>query len=102
MLRHSNSTMSFWAAGTVGLLSVFLPCGWLYGFAVVTAATQTLWGGVWVMTVFWLGTLPALSFAPIALRRLLLPLQQRWPHSTTAVWILAGCLAMSHRWMMGF
>lgn len=44
----------------IGLLTTFLPCGWLYAFAITAAGTGSpLWGAV-VMAVFWSGTLPVL------------------------------------------
>ncbi len=45
----------------LGLLSVLLPCGWLYSYLIAAATTQTAINGALVMTVFWLGGLPALS-----------------------------------------
>ncbi|NND98253.1 MAG: sulfite exporter TauE/SafE family protein [Pirellulaceae bacterium] len=44
----------------VGLLTTFLPCGWLYLFALVAAGTGSVWLGPLVMATFWLGTVPAL------------------------------------------
>ncbi len=45
----------------LGLLSVFLPCGWLYSYVLAAAATQSAFSGTIVMALFWLGGLPALS-----------------------------------------
>jgi sulfite exporter TauE/SafE len=48
-----------------GLISTWLPCGWLYVFAIAAAgAGGMLWGMV-LMTAFWIGTLPLLSMVPI-------------------------------------
>jgi sulfite exporter TauE/SafE len=49
----------------VGLLTAFLPCGWLYAFAVSAAATKNAVGGSLVMLAFFLGTVPALLGAQI-------------------------------------
>lgn len=46
-----------------GLLTAFLPCGWLYVFAIVAAGTGTAWLGALTMAAFWLGTVPALVAA---------------------------------------
>lgn len=43
-----------------GLLTAFLPCGWLYLFALVAAGTGSLVMGPVVMAAFWLGSVPAL------------------------------------------
>ena len=45
------------ALGT-GILTVLLPCGWLYLFAFVAAGTGTSSLGAVVMLAFWLGTVP--------------------------------------------
>ncbi len=66
-------------AMSVGLLSVFLPCGWLYGFVLGAVATQSpIYGAAFLFT-FWLGTLPAMSVAPIFIRKILSPLTQKSP-----------------------
>ncbi len=43
-----------------GLLTAFLPCGWLYLFALVAAGTGSAMMGAIVMSAFWIGTVPAL------------------------------------------
>lgn len=43
-----------------GLLSVLLPCGWLYSFVAAAATTQSPAAGSLVMFLFWLGGLPTL------------------------------------------
>ncbi len=43
-----------------GLLTAFLPCGWLYLFALVAAGTGSALMGSLVMMAFWLGSVPAL------------------------------------------
>lgn len=55
----------------VGLLTAFLPCGWLYTYVLAAIATQSAWGGVFVMGLFWLGGLPVLLSAPTLIRRLI-------------------------------
>ncbi len=44
----------------LGATSTLLPCGWLYTFLALAAGSGSPWQGVVVMSVFWLGTLPAL------------------------------------------
>lgn len=44
-----------------GLLSTWLPCGWLYVFALASATAGSLVGSVMTMAAFWVGTLPSLS-----------------------------------------
>jgi len=45
----------------VGLLTTWLPCGWLYLFVLVAAGTGNVVAAMLVMTAFWVGTLPALT-----------------------------------------
>ncbi|MFM9065588.1 MAG: sulfite exporter TauE/SafE family protein [Pirellula sp.] len=44
-----------------GLLSTWLPCGWLYLFALASATAGSVYLSLSMMAAFWLGTLPALS-----------------------------------------
>ena len=53
----------------LGLLSIFLPCGWLYSYAFAAVATQSAVGGAILMGLFWLGTLPALSAISLFMRK---------------------------------
>lgn len=45
----------------IGLVTTLLPCGWLYLFVLVAAATASPVTATWVMAAFWIGTLPALT-----------------------------------------
>ena len=55
----SGSTKSF----AIGLISVLLPCGWLYGFVLGAIATGSPIKGAIFLGAFWLGTIPALSIS---------------------------------------
>lgn len=44
-----------------GLLSTWLPCGWLYLFVLAAATAGGWFPSMMMMGAFWLGTLPALS-----------------------------------------
>lgn len=44
-----------------GLLTTWLPCGWLYLFVLVAAGTGDALAALVVMAAFWVGTLPALT-----------------------------------------
>jgi sulfite exporter TauE/SafE len=48
-------------AAAVGALTGLLPCGWLYAFLLAAASTSSAWQGAWVMILFGLGAVPALS-----------------------------------------
>lgn len=75
-------------AATAGILSAFLPCGWLHLFLLGAVATQSFTRGALYLAVFWLGTVPALSFAPWAVSRVLAPWRARRPK-------LAGALIIA-------
>jgi sulfite exporter TauE/SafE len=50
-----------WRAVAIGMVTTLLPCGWLYLFVLVAAATASVAPAMMVMTAFWIGTLPALT-----------------------------------------
>ena len=47
----------------IGLATPLLPCGWLYAFAAIAAASASPWLGALIMGAFWLGTVPAVVLA---------------------------------------
>ena len=81
----------------LGLASALLPCGWLYGFVLVAAATASVTSGVVVMATFWLGTVPALAGFAIFVRKSLPGLQKRLPHLIPLVWITLGIVTIVER-----
>lgn len=48
-------------AVAIGVITTWLPCGWLYLFLLVAASTANVGAAVLVMFAFWIGTLPALT-----------------------------------------
>ena len=59
--KSVHAKTPLWNAYVWGLLSTWLPCGWLYLFALASATAGSLLSSVMMMVAFWLGTLPALS-----------------------------------------
>ena len=80
----------------LGLFSTLLPCGWLYGFAVLAAGTGHPWSGMLVMASFWVGTVPVMLGLGLSLQWLTAPLRRRLPVVTAAVLIAVGLL-----WLVG-
>ena len=79
----------------LGVLSTFLPCGWLYAFVAVAAATaHPLWGMLSMMA-FWLGTVPALVAVAGVSRLITAPLHKYVPRITALLLIAAGLFALS-------
>jgi uncharacterized protein len=74
----------------VGFLSFLLPCGFLYGAVLVSLSFQNPLISLGVMVFFWLGTTPAMSFAPELLKRVLKPLQARSPLMLSLFFICLG------------
>ena len=91
----ANLGSSAIAALMVGSLTVFLPCGHLYGFLIGAAATGSTFAGGIFMLAFWLGTLPALGYGLEWLRRALKPGLDRGPRWAAALLLLAGFLSLS-------
>lgn len=79
----------------IGLSTTLLPCGWLYMFVAVAAATGDPVAGVGIMFFFWLGTLPAMLSVGAGARVLLSALGDRAPRLAGALVILAGFAALS-------
>lgn len=50
-----------------GLISTWLPCGWLYVFALAAAASGGPVRAASLMIAFWIGTLPLLSFVAVGI-----------------------------------
>ncbi|MBT7668924.1 MAG: sulfite exporter TauE/SafE family protein [Bdellovibrionales bacterium] len=88
---HSTSLRSF----LIGLLSIFLPCGFLYGVIFALAALGNPWAGVFGMAAFALGTVPAMSIAPEIVRRVLHPLYRLTPRLTPILLTICGLFLLS-------
>jgi len=81
----------------VGLLTGFLPCGWLYAFVVASASTGSALGGAAVMTAFWLGTVPVLVAVGFGIRFVAAPLRRFVPGLTAATLLIVGVVAVFGR-----
>ncbi len=68
--RSSMSLAPWKRAATIGFYSGFLPCGWLYAFLMMALGVGSPLGGLSVVLVFWLGTLPALTGLTLGVRQL--------------------------------
>lgn len=86
-------------AGVVGLLSIFLPCGWLYGFVLASLSTMDPVGGALLMTAFWAGTLPALVVSRWLVRGLARLTGAFAPKLSAILLIAAGVLPILSRYL---
>jgi sulfite exporter TauE/SafE len=94
-LRTRRAVSRAWL---IGVLTGLLPCGWLWVFVVSAAGTGGPWTGAAVMSVFWLGTVPAmtglLTFGgPIIARA-----RRKLPVITAGVMIALGLVTLATRW----
>lgn len=77
----------------IGLLTTWIPCGWLYAFVIVAAGTSDMLTGGVVMLAFWLGTVPVLSLLGVGIAHV----SPLWRQATP--WIaIAACLLLG--WSM--
>jgi len=84
-------------AGVVGLLSGFLPCGWLWAFVVTAAGTGSALQGAAVMTAFWAGTVPALLAVGLGAQLVSAPLRRHVPTVTAILLVGLGLYAILGR-----
>lgn len=54
---------------TLGIVNGFLPCGWVYIFVIGAVATKSPTYSAFILFIFWLGTVPALSTFPFIYRK---------------------------------
>lgn len=97
-LNQSRDQIYYRYVFGIGLLSIFLPCGWLYSFVIVATTTQNTIYAMGFMFLFWLGTLPALSFAPMLIQKIIQPIQKIFPRLCSIFLILIGLLTLSSRY----
>lgn len=68
---------------SIGLLSVLLPCGWLYTFVLAAAGSGSALAGAAVLVTFWLGTVPVFALGTWLSRA-------RWLPRPSGVWLKRG------------
>ena len=91
--KNINFSKSFFT----GLISIFLPCGLLYGLVLGGIALQHPFMALFSMFFFWLGTLPSMILAPHVLQKILSPLKSKIPKTYGATLIIIGLLTVSFR-----
>ncbi|EQC51666.1 sulfite exporter TauE/SafE family protein [Bacteriovorax sp. DB6_IX] len=80
-----------------GSASVLLPCGLLWTIIILSLTATSPVSSLAFIISFWLGTTPALSFAPGIIQKFLLPLQRKLPRTIPLFFILIGVLTISTR-----
>lgn len=91
--KNKGLTKSFFT----GLISIFLPCGLLYGIILGGVAIQHPFTALFSMIFFWLGTLPSMVLAPHILQKILSPLRSKLPKTYAMSLIILGIMTVSFR-----
>jgi uncharacterized protein len=84
----------------IGLLTTWIPCGWLYAFVIMAASTGNALTGSMVMLAFWLGTVPLLSMLGIGFVHLSPLWRQATPWIAIAACLFLGWSTLYHRSVM--
>ena len=80
-------------AAVTGLVTSLLPCGWLYAFVVTAGGTGRPSNGALVMTMFWVGTLPAMLGVCYKPQRRFGRFARRLPLASAAIVFVLGLLS---------
>ncbi len=80
-----------------GLITLFLPCGLLYGVILSSLALQSPLLSTLSMLFFWLGTLPSMMLAPKVVQKILSPLRFHRPKIYAFSLMLLGVLTIGWR-----
>ena len=91
--KNKNFTKAFFT----GLISIFLPCGLLYGVVLGTLAFQHLHQALFAMFFFWLGTVPSMVVAPGLVQHLIRPLKAKLPKTFAISLMLIGVMSITFR-----
>lgn len=80
-----------------GLISIFLPCGLLYGIALGAMASQHPLLAIGSMFTFWLGTIPSMALAPALFHKIISPFKSKLPKTYAISLIMIGLMTVSYR-----
>ncbi len=95
LLVKGNANVS--KAFFTGLISVFLPCGLLYGIVLGTLSLSHFYEALPAMFFFWLGTVPSMVSAPSLIRKVIRPFQSKLPKTFGVGLMVIGLLTVSLR-----
>lgn len=74
----------------IGVVTTFLPCGWLYAFVALALASADVVRALSIMFVFWLGTLPVMVSVALLGQKLTGLASKAIPRVSAVLIILAG------------
>ncbi len=81
----------------LGLLTTFLPCGWLYWFVISAAGTGNALNGLMVMMAFWAGTVPVLLGLGLGIQAVAGPFRKKLPTVTAVALLVVGLVLVFGR-----
>jgi len=87
-------------AGVLGLSSTLLPCGWLYAFAAFAAGSGSPSSGAFVMSAFWLGSLPVMLGVGFSLQSLTTRFKSQLPRLRALLVLSVGAFTLLTRLQM--
>ena len=87
-------------AGLLGLSTTLLPCGWLYAFVAFAATTGGAAQGAWLMSAFWVGSLPMLLGVGWSLQGVARRLQSRLPRLRSVLVLAVGVVTLLLRFQI--
>ena len=93
----SNQNLGSIKPFLVGSLSVFLPCAILYAIVFAIASFNGVVLGLLSMFAFWLGTVPAMVFAPDLVRNLIGKINLKRPTLMAGLAITIGVTTIAYR-----
>ena len=96
-LRFVNKNENASKAFFTGLISLFLPCGLLYGVVLGIVTFEHSFHALLTMIFFWLGTLPSMVLAPSIMQKILKPLKLKLPRTYAMSLIIIGLMTISFR-----
>ena len=75
--RSFLTSPGYWNALIAGILTGFLPCGLVYAFLAFAVSSGHALGGLWIMGLFGMGTVPLMVFTGAGAAKLSLPLRSK-------------------------
>ncbi len=81
----------------IGLLTTWIPCGWLYAFVIVAAGSGSALMGSIIMFAFWLGTIPLLSVIGVSAGQLSTRWRKASPWIAITACLVLGWMTLFHR-----
>ena len=95
--RFSKNNSKMLKGYSVGALSLMLPCGFLYAVVITLMTFQSPLIGFLGVIGFWLGTLPAMVFAPTLINQIIKPIASYAPKFSGLLLICLGLSTVSYR-----